>query len=372
MSTQTNEIEEIKAVKPYAGFFKKASRPYYIFGPCSAESEEQVISTAKAISENFSDVVYRAGLWKPRTRPGNFEGVGEKGLGWLKSVKEQFGFQVCTEVANPKHLELCLKNGIDMVWLGARTTVNPFSVQEIADALKGVDIPVLIKNPIHPELSLWLGAIERIQNSGINDIGLIHRGVHYRNNLPYRNLPYWEFAIELKRLFPEYPLLCDASHICGTPELLPKVAQKAFDLAMDGLMIETHIDPPNALSDVQQQITPDVLEALISSLQFKSSEILNEEFKNELDSLRNKIDVIDEELLEKIALRMHYIKKIGKYKKENNVTIFQLERWNQIIDRVRKLATNLGLSKPFVKKVFDDIHDESISLQRKIGNDKDN
>ncbi|NNC84980.1 MAG: 3-deoxy-7-phosphoheptulonate synthase, partial [Bacteroidia bacterium] len=195
MSSQQKEIEGLNLLNERPGFFKKAEKPYYIFGPCSAESEQQVMETAEAISKNFTDVVYRAGIWKPRTRPGNFEGVGEQGLDWLVAVKEQFGFQVCTEVANPKHLELCLKKGIDMVWIGARTTVNPFSVQEIADALKGVDIPVLIKNPIHPDLSLWLGAIERIENSGIDDIGLIHRGVHYRNNLPYRNLPYWEFVI---------------------------------------------------------------------------------------------------------------------------------------------------------------------------------
>ena len=358
METKSNTVQK--------SFFNKASKPYYIFGPCSAETEEQVMQTAEQLSKNFNDIVFRAGIWKPRTRPGNFEGVGEQGLKWLEKVKSTYGFQISTEVANAKHVELCLKHNVDIVWLGARTTANPFSVQEIADVLKGTNVPVLIKNPIHPDISLWLGAIERIQSSGTKNIGLIHRGFHYSDNKPYRNLPNWDYAIEMKRLFPEYPVICDASHISGTPDLIPRVAQKAFDLAMDGLMIESHISPKDALSDVEQQITPGQLIELIDSLQFKSSEIFSEQLRDELDQLRNKIDTIDEELLDKLAQRMHYAKKIGKYKSENNVTILQVNRWDEILNKGIKTAKAIGLSEKFVKSFFNIVHDESITQQQSV------
>lgn len=362
METDTQKHTRLLTIKP--------DQPIFIFGPCSAETEEQVMQTAKQLALSFKNIIFRAGIWKPRTRPGNFEGVGEDGLKWLQNVKKEFGFKVCTEVANAKHIELCLKHGIDMVWLGARTTVNPFSVQEIADALKGVQIPVLIKNPIHPDLSLWVGAVERIQASNIDEIGLIHRGFHYSDNVPYRNLPKWDYAIEMKRLFTDYPMICDPSHISGVPDLIPKVAQKAFDLAMDGLMIECHISPKDALSDVSQQIEPKQLIELVNSLQFKVSNIDNEDFKNELNILRNKIDSIDEELLEKLSQRMHYMTKIGEYKNENNITILQLDRWKEILEKGLENGKSLGLTDEFVKKLFTVIHIESIAKQQSVSKNK--
>jgi chorismate mutase len=338
-------------------------KPYYFFGPCSAESREQVLETAKGISANFEDVIFRAGIWKPRTRPGTFEGIGSVGLDWLKEVKETFGFKTTTEVATAKHVEECLKSGVDYIWIGARTTVNPFSVQEIANALEGVDIPVFVKNPIYPDLSLWLGAIERIQKAGIEKFGAIHRGFQLQDNGPYRNNPYWDLAIRLRSKYPNIPLICDASHISGTPDLIEHVAQKAIDLDMDGLMVETHVSPEIALSDSQQQVTPLYLNALINNLTPKSKDSINADFKSNIERLREQIDKVDDELLEKLAVRMELAKQIGEDKRQNNVTILQIERWKKTLDRSIENGSSLGLSNRFIEGMLHLIHDESIRKQ---------
>lgn len=338
-------------------------KPYYMFGPCSAETREQVMATAKGVAANFEDVIFRAGIWKPRTRPGTFEGIGSIGLDWLKEVKETYGFKVTTEVATAKHVEDCLKAGLDYIWVGARTTVNPFSVQEIADALKGVDIPVFVKNPIYPDLSLWLGAIERIQKAGIQKIGAIHRGFQLQDNGPYRNNPYWDLAIRLRSKYPNIPLICDASHISGTPDLIEHVAQKAIDLDMDGLMVETHVFPEMALSDSQQQVTPEVLNSIIKNLTPKSKESSNAAFKSNIERLREQIDKVDDELLEKLAVRMELAKQIGEDKRQNNVTILQIERWKKTLDRSLENGSSLGLSSRFIEGMLHLIHDESIRKQ---------
>jgi len=344
-------------------------QPYYFFGPCSAESLEQMRKTAEGIKRNFEHVVYRAGIWKPRTRPNSFEGYGEKALEWLKSVKEEFGFKITTEVANPEHLEQCLKYGVDIVWIGARTTVNPFAVQAIADALKGVDIPVFVKNPINPDLPLWLGALERINGAGIKQLGAIHRGFHLSENGPYRNYPRWDLAVQLKAHFPSLPLICDVSHISGSPKLIPQVAQKSIDLDMDGLMIESHHDPTNALSDAKQQLTPEKLFQVIQGLTPKSSESENPEFANKVETLREKIDALDVELLEQIAVRMDVAKEIGAYKSDNRVTVLQINRWKQILDQNMKNGKSLGLSESFIYDFLNVIHDESIRQQTDEAND---
>ncbi len=335
----------------------------YFFGPCSAESWEQLDQTAAGISNAFKSVHFRAGIWKPRTRPNSFEGVGSEGLKWLADIKAKYNFKVTTEVATPEHVEACLKAGIDVLWIGARTTVNPFSVQEIADSLKGVNIPVYVKNPIHADLSLWLGALERVNASGIQQLGAIHRGFFMKDNAPYRNFPNWDIAVQLKAQLPNLPIICDASHISGTPSLIPYVAQRGIDLDMDGLMIETHHQPQKALSDAQQQITPEELEQLIANLVFKKSSSTDAEFKNKLELLREEIDKIDDDLMEKLAMRMEIARQIGVYKGQNNVTILQIERWREILARSLKNGASLELSDNFIKSVYNAIHDESIEQQ---------
>lgn len=348
----------------------KGERPYRFYGPCSAESPEQLRATAKGIAENFKDVIFRAGIWKPRTRPGSFEGVGEEGLKWLIDIKEEFGYQITTEVADPSHVEACLKAGVDVLWIGARTTVNPFSVQAIADSLRGVDIPVMVKNPMNPDVSLWFGAIERMLKVGIDKVGAIHRGFHLSDNGPYRNAPKWELAVQFKTEHSNIPLICDVSHISGKPSLIPFVAQRAYDLDMDGLMVETHVNPEKALSDAQQQLTPKQLNALIDSLTLKSAQIKNIELKNKLEFLREKIDRIDDEVVELIANRMALSEEIGEYKKENHVTVLQIERWQEILQRSLKSGKALNLSESFIHAVYNAIHDESISKQTKILEEK--
>ncbi len=340
-----------------------SKKPYFFFGPCSAETEKQIMRTAEGVAAYFDDVIFRAGIWKPRTRPGSFEGIGNEGLQWLKKVKDEFGFKTTTEVASAKHVEAALKAQVDILWIGARTTVNPFSVQEIADALVGVDVPVFVKNPIYPELSLWLGAVERIQKSGITKLGAIHRGFQLMDNGPYRNNPYWDLAIRFRSKYPEMPLICDASHIAGTPDLIEHVAQKAIDLDMDGLMVETHCNPKNALSDPQQQVTPDFLNTLIKSLTPKNKDSFNSDFKSNLQRLRELIDKVDDEILEKLAVRMELAKEIGKDKRENNVTILQVERWRKTLERSLENGTSLGLSTQFIEGMLHLIHDESIRKQ---------
>ena len=302
-------------------------------------------ATALGIKEHFSEVIFRAGVWKPRTRPNTFEGVGEKGLQWLIDIRKEFGFKVTTEVASPEHVEACLKAEIDVLWIGARTTVNPFSVQAIADALEGVSVPVFVKNPLNPDVSLWSGAVERIAKAGITELGAIHRGFHLAENKPYRNAPAWDLAVQFKTDHPEIPLICDVSHITGKPSLIPHVAQRAFDLDMDGLMVETHCNPLKALSDAQQQITPSQLNEVWNSLILKSAESKNVEFQNQLEMLRSKIDRIDDSIVELLAQRMNISEEIGVYKKNNQVTILQLQRWQEILERTLKSGKNLNLSE---------------------------
>lgn len=326
------------------------------------------MSTAEGIARLKKDVLFRSGIWKPRTRPGTFEGVGEKGLEWMRSVRETFGFKITTEVANAQHVEACLKAEVDVLWIGARTTVNPFSVQEIADSLKGVDVPVFVKNPIHPDLSLWIGAIERVATAGTNKIGAIHRGFSYHDNYPYRNLPNWELAIELRRRCPEMPMICDVSHIAGDPKLIPQVAQRAMDLNMSGLLVETHIDPPSALSDAKQQLTPDQLEQLLLGLHIRESSIEDADSKSELRKMRDRIDTIDESLLRILAERMHVVQQIALHKKERGITPFQLERWQEIYSQYESWGEAMGLEKELIIKLGRLIHEFSIDLQDKMMN----
>ncbi|NQX97053.1 MAG: bifunctional 3-deoxy-7-phosphoheptulonate synthase/chorismate mutase type II [Flavobacteriales bacterium] len=342
--------------------------PIIISGPCSVESEEQVLQTAKEISKLDKVSILRGGIWKPRTRPNSFEGIGAEGLKWLKQAGKEVGLPVATEVANAEHVEACLKNDIDILWIGARTTVNPFSVQEIADALKGVDIPVFVKNPITPDINLWIGALERINAAGITKLAALHRGFSSFDKSSYRNSPMWEIPIELKLMCPELPLFCDPSHIAGDKELIPYVAQKAMDLGMEGLMIESHINPAVAKSDAKQQLTPHELGDLLAQLIIREKHSESEEFINKLEQLRSVIDELDEELINKFSSRMSIIEKIGKYKHENNVTILQLERWEQILKNRSFLADKVGLSDDFIKKMLELVHQESIRVQTKVMN----
>lgn len=355
---------------PLANWFPNYQKPLLIAGPCSAESEEQMLETAKGIAQNFPNAIFRAGIWKPRTRPNTFEGAGSVALQWMQKVKKETGLLTATEVASAKHVEECLKAGIDILWIGARTTVNPFSVQEIADVLQGVDIPVFVKNPIYPDLQLWMGAIERVNNAGIKKIVAIHRGFHSYDNKPFRNAPKWEIAIELKAAFPNLPMICDPSHISGIPSLLPYVSQKAMDLDMDGLMIETHINPTEALSDAQQQIQPNELKTLVENLQIRFAAIEDNELQNKLDSLREDIQQLDNELFELLAKRMAFAAQIGEYKRDNNITILQVEHWKKLLDNGFNNAASLNLTKDFVKGLYQLIHDESIRRQTEIMNKK--
>lgn len=348
----------------------KGSRPAIISGPCSAETEEQVMSTAVSLAATGSVDILRAGIWKPRTRPNSFEGVGEEGLKWLKQAGQETGLPVSTEVANAKHTEEALKYGIDILWIGARTTVNPFSVQEIADALKGVDVPVLVKNPLNPDLDLWLGALERINQAGVTRLGAIHRGFSSFEKTSYRNVPKWEFPIELKRRFPELPVICDPSHIGGSRELIGMIAQKALDLEMDGLMIETHTSPDDAWSDAKQQITPATLKRVLSELIIRNKSTENPEFRTRLDELRHQIDEIDEQIFQKLGNRMKIAVEIGKYKRDNQVTILQVNRWDTIMKQRKSMSSALGLSEEFTDQLLRIIHKESINQQTKVMNEK--
>lgn len=341
-------------------------KPIIISGPCSCETEEQMMETAQRLADKGIHVL-RAGIWKPRTRPGMFEGIGKEGLKWLVDAGKQIGKPTTVEVATAQHVEESLEAGVDILWIGARTTVNPFSVQEIADALRGVDIPVLVKNPINPDLQLWLGSMERLNAVGIKRLGAIHRGFSSYEKSKYRNKPMWELPIELRRQYPEMPIIVDPSHICGSRELIPSVCQKALDLDFDGLMIESHRDPDNAWSDASQQITPERLGELISSLVVRSSK-LDDYAENKLDALRAQIDRIDNYMLEIMGERMEIAKKIGEFKRDNGITILQTNRWDEIInDRIKKAAKK-ELTDDFVKEMMEAIHQESIRHQTKIMN----
>lgn len=354
-----------KQMNPHS-WISKNGNPFIISGPCSAETEEQVMITARAIAESGRVNALRAGIWKPRTRPNSFEGMGAVALPWLKNAAKETGLKSITEVAKPQHVEQCLKEGIDMLWIGARTTANPFSVQEIAEALKGVDIPVFVKNPIHLDLQLWIGAMERLWHAGISRIGAIHRGFAIGKPNRYRNQPLWEIPIELKRLYPNLILLSDPSHISGNRDSIERLSQRALDLDFDGLMIESHYQPDKALSDAAQQVTPEQLNGILNRLEYRRSSSVNQEFVHNLQTLRNEIDEMDEELLHLLKKRIEVVEQIGDFKLKNNVTVFQLERWIEILKTRSNLAVELGISKEFIVEMMKTIHKESVRIQSEL------
>ncbi len=344
-----------------------SERPLLISGPCSAESEKQVVETAKALA-GLGVNIFRAGIWKPRTRPGTFEGMGSVALPWLRRAKEETGMLVATEVANVWHVKEAINHGIDIIWIGARTTANPFAVQEIADALRGYDIPVFVKNPINPDIELWIGALQRLNKVGIEKLYAVHRGFSYYGESSYRNPPQWEIPIELKRRIPDVPIVTDPSHICGSKDLLFSVSQTAMDLDFDGLFIESHINPEEALSDKEQQLTPDELSVLLDRLILRNHDVESAKQLENLEGLRRQIDQWDEELLRIIRSRMAISEQIGEYKKKEGITILQTNRWSSILeDRLLK-AREMGMSDQFIIKVFKQIHQESINFQNRVMN----
>ncbi|REJ82507.1 MAG: 3-deoxy-7-phosphoheptulonate synthase [Bacteroidetes bacterium] len=347
------------------GFGK--SHPFIIAGPCGVESEEQIHAVAKSLNNSVVHL-FRAGIWKPRTRPDSFQGIGTVGLQWLKDAGNENNLPVAVEVAGSKHVEEALKTGIDVLWIGARTTVNPFLVQEIADSLRNVDIPVFVKNPVSPDLELWIGALERLDRAGLHRIGALHRGFSTYDSSPYRNIPNWQIPIELKRRFPGLPLLSDPSHICGNRKLIPSVSQTALDLDFDGLMIEVHHDPDNALSDKEQQLNPELFMEILSGLVIRKPSAEDVIFLNLLEELRDRIDRIDEKILMMIADRMKVAREIGMYKKENNMTILQVERWNEILRTRLRSGLRKDLTREFVTKMYELIHEESILHQTNVMN----
>jgi chorismate mutase len=354
-------------IKVPNGLWDAEQYPLIIAGPCSAESEGQMLRTAHQIAQIPEVKVFRAGIWKPRTRPGEFEGFGETALPWLQKVKQETGLKTTVEVAKPQHVELALKYGVDMLWIGARTVVSPFVVQEIAESLRGVSVPVMVKNPVIPDLKLWLGAIERMHAAGIRQIMAIHRGFHYFEKSPYRNAPMWEIAFELKRVLPQIPIITDPSHIAGKRELLQEIAQKSFDLEMDGLMIETHENPSQALSDARQQLTPSALKEMLHQLVLRKRSG-TPEFEYQLETLRTEIDKLDGELLQILAKRMELTDEIGEYKRDNNITILQMKRWAGIIRDRLSIGINLGLDEEFLSDILKRIHKEAILRQTEILN----
>ncbi len=345
----------------------ESHRPLIMAGPCSAESEEQVMETARGLKEQGIQI-FRAGIWKPRTRPNCFEGVGFEGLQWLKHVKQETGMLTATEVACQKHVNEALKMGVDILWIGARTSVNPFAVQEIADELKGVDIPVLIKNPINPDLELWIGAFERIAGAGITKLGAIHRGFSSFEKIKYRNAPQWQLALELHRRLPELPIICDPSHMAGKREYIKELSQKALDLGVNGLMIESHCNPDVALSDSKQQFTPADLGCLLKELVIRHKDTDNADYNEIMNELRAKIDVLDDMLLDTLQKRMNICREIGQTKKDNNIQVFQSNRWDKIITDMQTRGAEKGLSNELIEKTFKAIHQESINIQTEIVN----
>ncbi|KEQ28702.1 chorismate mutase [Pedobacter antarcticus] len=356
-------------IQPLSSWINLKSEPLIISGPCSAETEEQLLSTAHLLAATGKVSVLRAGIWKPRTRPGEFEGIGSIGLEWLKRAKAETGLPTAVEVATAKHVEEALAAGVDILWIGARSTANPFTVQEIADALKGVDIPVLVKNPVNPDISLWIGALERINNAGITKLGAIHRGFSSYEKSSFRNEPMWELAIQLKTHCPELPIINDPSHICGNRELIPYISQKALDMDMQGLMIESHIDPSVAWTDAKQQVTPAALEELVSRLSVREPESTNPAFSDKLAELRKQIDKIDDTLITKLGERMAIVEKIGQYKRDNKVTILQVNRWDEILKKGSAFARAMKLDLNFTEKFLELVHGESIRKQNEIMNE---
>ncbi|MFN0293625.1 chorismate mutase [Pedobacter helvus] len=355
-------------IEPLENWLTVSNQPLLISGPCSAETEDQLLTTAHLLAATGKVSVLRAGIWKPRTRPGEFEGIGSIGLEWLKRAKAETGLPTAVEVANAKHVEEALAAGVDILWIGARSTVNPFTVQEIADALKGHDIPVLIKNPVNPDLQLWIGAIERINKAGITKIGAIHRGFSSFEKSSFRNEPMWELAIQLKTLCPGLPIINDPSHICGNRELIPYISQKALDLDMQGLMIESHLDPSVAWTDAKQQLTPAAVSELMDRLTVREPESANEAFVDKLAELRKQIDKIDDLLLQKLGERMSIVEKIGEFKRDNQVTVLQVNRWDEILKKGTAFAKALKLDEHFTEKFLELVHGESIRKQTEILN----
>jgi len=342
----------------------EAKRPLVIAGPCSAETEDQVMTTAKQLADRGIKI-FRAGIWKPRTRPGAFEGIGTEGLNWLKRVKETYGMYTITEVATAKHVAECLEYGVDMLWIGARTSANPFAVQEIADALKGSDIPVLIKNPVNPDLDLWIGAIERLYLAGVRKLGVIHRGFSAADKKIYRNIPQWHIPIELHRRYPDLPLFCDPSHIGGKRELISSISQQAMDLNYDGLIIESHCDPDCAWSDKDQQVTPDILDYILNLLVIREGKQTTES----LTELRKQIDEMDDQLVEVLAKRMRISREIGTYKKEHDMQILQTQRYSEILEDRISQAIKFGIDSDCMKKILETIHEESVRQQMLVMNE---
>lgn len=354
----------------FNNWYSNPSEQLIIAGPCSAESSEQVISTALELAKMQEVKLFRAGIWKPRTRPNGFEGIGEEGLKWMQEVKSQTNLGLTTEVAKPEHIELALKYGIDVLWIGARTVSNPFSVQELAEALRGTKIPVLIKNPLSPDLKLWMGAFERFSRVGIEKLVAVHRGFQYFKESPYRYYPMWEVPIELRRLINGIPLITDISHICGWRDLLLETAQKALDLETNGLMIECHVNPDVALTDAQQQVKPSELKSMIKNLKFRKK-IGTTDFHQKLEILRGEIDKIDNEMIDLLSKRFEKVQQIGEIKKNNNITILQLDRWKQLTEDRLAVAKSFGLDEKFLLNFFELIHETSIQKQTDILNKKD-
>lgn len=342
--------------------------PIVISGPCSAESERQVMETCRQLAKDDKTRILRAGIWKPRTRPNCFEGIGSIGLKWLKQASKETGLPVTVEVANVKHVYEALRMGIDVLWLGARTTVNPFAVQEIADALEGVDIPVLVKNPVNPDLKLWMGALERLNRAGITKLGAIHRGFSTYGHSKYRNKPQWEIPIEMMIQLPDVPMICDPSHICGRRDTLQQVGQKALDLNFDGLMIESHITPDKALSDAKQQITPTRCSEMLTDIILRNRNTTDAVFMNTLEDLRNDLDDLDAQLIALLGQRMKTAEEIGRVKRENNIQILQAKRWEKVMEQRNQLGSAQGLTPEFMEDLYNGIHKESIRHQTKVMN----
>ncbi len=352
-------------IEPWKNWLKAKSEPLLIAGPCSVESEEQMMSTAASLARTGTVTALRGGIWKPRTKPGSFEGIGSPALQWLKQAGEEFQLPVTTEIANARHVEEALKAGVDILWIGARTTVNPFYIQEIADALQGVDIPVMVKNPIHPEVKLWLGALERVNNAGIDKLIAIHRGFYAYQSQPFRNEPKWEVFFELRRLAPDLPVICDPSHIAGRSELIGEICQSALDLGMDGFMIESHIEPHKALSDPLQQLRPYDLELVYKALEHREEAIDDKRFIAKLEELRKQIDGVDKQILDLISRRQELSKAIGPVKYENQATIFQMKRWFKVLENRKQKGKDLDLDGDLVHELFQLLHKYSIDTQIK-------
>ena len=341
-------------------------RPSVVAGPCSAETEEQVMETAKGLKE-LGINVFRAGIWKPRTHPGCFEGIGVPGLKWMQKAKKEYGLKIATEVASEKHVFECLKHGVDLVWIGARTTANPFLVQEIADALADTDIPVLVKNPVNPDIDLWIGALERLNNAGIKKLGVIHRGFSTIDKIKYRNDPQWQMAIELRSRYPEIPFFVDPSHMAGCKDYILELSQRSLDLGFEGLMIESHCNPSTALSDAKQQLTPEELKDMLHNhITVRDADSDAKEWKDNIDQLRAKIDIIDESILYTLASRMKISRQIGEYKKNNNIAILQASRWDSLLAKVVEKGKEYGLPKNFIEDVFNAIHETSVEMQNEV------